>query len=105
MRIVFYRAEGHKNIWRFKIVGWTIFKDLRIGATPFSEKPIITPEEIDAFLVLTPLKGLGTELLRVVEENAVNPIYILAHIIHETGWGRSAIFFRKKQPVRVRCLR
>lgn len=95
MRIVFYRAEGHKNIWRFKIVGWTIFKDLRIGATPFSEKPNITPEEIDAFLVLTPLKGLGTELLRVVEENAVNPIYILAHIIHETGWGRSAIFSEK----------
>ncbi len=76
-------------------MGWTIFKDLRVGATPFSEKPNITAEEVDAFLVLTPLKGMGTELLRVAEDNAVNPIYILAHIIHETGWGRSAIFSEK----------
>jgi len=76
-------------------VGWTIFKDLRAGTGTFSEKPNITPEEIDAFLVLTPLQGLGRELIRVAEENAVNPVYILAHIIHETGWGKSAIFSEK----------
>ena len=95
MRVVFYRVKGHKNIWRFKIVGWTVFKDLRVMPESPSEKSKITPEEVDAYLGLTPLQGLGRDLVRVAEQNGVNPIYLLAHIIHETGWGRSALFSEK----------
>ena len=76
-------------------MGWTVFKDLRVTPGSFSEKPKITPEEVDAYLSLTPLQGLGRDLIRVAEENEVNPVYILAHIIHETGWGKSAIFTEK----------
>lgn len=76
-------------------MGWTVFKDLRVTPGSFTEKPKITLEQVDAYLSLTPLQGLGKDLIRVAEENGVNPIYILAHSIHETGWGRSAIFSEK----------
>ncbi len=76
-------------------MGWTVFKDLRVTPESSSEKSKTTPEEVDAYLGLTPLQGLGGDLVRVAEQNGVNPIYILAHIIHETGWGRSAIFSEK----------
>ena len=76
-------------------MGWTVFKDLKTSPKSPSEKSKITPEEVDAYLALTPLQGLGRDLVRVAEQNGVNPIYLLAHIIHETGWGRSTLFSEK----------
>jgi len=96
MRIFFWRVKGYRNIWRFKIMGWTVYKDLRMDPlNPISVKTKITSEEVDAYLVSTPLRGIGNDLVRAASENKVNPIYILAHIIHETGWGESKIFLEK----------
>jgi beta-N-acetylglucosaminidase len=96
MRIFFWRVQGYRNIWRFKIMGWTVYKDLRVD--PMNHHPNrvkVTPEEVDAYLISTPLWGIGKDLMQVADENKVNPIYILAHIIHETGWGESKIFLEK----------
>jgi len=74
---------------------WSVYKDLRIDPSRPGWDRMIKPEEIDAFLISTPLQGIGKDLLRVALGNKVNPIYILAHIILETGWGKSKIFLEK----------
>jgi len=77
-------------------MGWTVYKDLRIDPSNHNPNRVkVTAEEVDAYLVSTPLRGIGKDLVRVASENRVNPIYILAHIIHETGWGKSKIFLEK----------
>jgi beta-N-acetylglucosaminidase len=95
VKIVFFRVRGYINVWRLKIMTWSVYKDLRIGFSKPDVAKMITPEEIDAFLISTPLQGIGRDLVRVASENKVNPIYILAHIILETGWGKSKIFLKK----------
>jgi beta-N-acetylglucosaminidase len=96
MRVSFWRVKGYKNVWRFKIMGWTVYKDLRTGPLNHDpERAKVTAEEVDAYLVSTPLRGIGKDLVQVASENMVNPVYLLAHIIHETGWGRSKIFLEK----------
>jgi len=76
-------------------MNWTVYKDLRINYTKPGVDKVITSEEVDAFIISTPLQGIGSDLIRVAYKNKVNPIYILAHIILETGWGKSRLFFEK----------
>jgi len=76
-------------------MSWTVYKDLRIDPTKTEADKMITPEEVDAYIVSTPLQGIGKDLIRVADENKVNPLYILAHIILETGWGESRLFLEK----------
>lgn len=74
---------------------WSVYKDLRINSNESKEDKLITPEEVDAFLISTPLQGIGKDLIRIALENKVNPIYLLAHMVLETGWGKSKIFLEK----------
>jgi beta-N-acetylglucosaminidase len=74
---------------------WTVYKDLRIDPPKPGMDRMITPEEVDTFIISTPLQGIGKDLVRVAYQNKVNPVYILAHIILETGWGKSRLFLEK----------
>lgn len=56
---------------------------------------LVTAEQINAFISSTPagrsgtLKGTGQYFIEAAKLYNVNEIYLLAHAIHETGWGTS----------------
>ncbi|GAC1357686.1 MAG: hypothetical protein NVS4B8_30700 [Herpetosiphon sp.] len=55
----------------------------------------VTGEQLDAFLRSrrphSPLIGLGRTWVTVGREYQINPLFLMAHAIHESGWGASQI--------------
>ncbi|WP_282020314.1 S-layer homology domain-containing protein [Planomicrobium okeanokoites] len=74
---------------------------------PLSTKTSYTAEELDKFLTdnfpyygktvagkkwdISPLAGSGAYFKQIEETHKVNALYLLAHAIHESGWGTSLI--------------
>lgn len=74
---------------------------------PLSTKTSYTAEELDKFLTdsfpyygktvagkkwdVSPLAGSGAYFKQIEETHKVNALYLLAHAIHESGWGTSLI--------------
>lgn len=74
---------------------------------PLSTKSNYTAEELDKFLTekfpyygrtiagktwnVSPLAGSGSYFKQIEETHKVNAMYLLAHAIHESGWGTSLI--------------
>ena len=74
---------------------------------PLSTKTNYTAEELDKFLVdkfpfygktvagkkwdVSPLAGSGSYFKQIEETYKVNAMYLLAHALHESGWGTSLI--------------
>lgn len=52
--------------------------------------PNYTPDELDSFLQGTPMHGMGASFARWGNEYGVNPVYVMALGILESGWGRSS---------------
>lgn len=57
----------------------------------------VTAKSIDDFLRAknSPLAGIGQGVIDGANKYAINAVYIVAHAIHETGWGRSRIYREK----------
>lgn len=52
----------------------------------------VTAQQLDAVLKGKGiLDGKGAVFLKAAKDNNVNPIYLVAHAMHETGWGTSAL--------------
>ncbi len=58
----------------------------------------LTPDLIDRILAnhASPLVGIGCAVCMASAKYRISATYILAHAIHETGWGRSRISRDKK---------
>lgn len=60
----------------------------------------VTPQAIDEFInTVAPndngIKGMGAVFYEAGQKSGYDPRYILAHMIHETNWGRSTIWLDK----------
>jgi hypothetical protein len=57
----------------------------------------VTAQSIDNFLNAngSPLAGIGQGVMDGASKYGINPVYIVAHAIHETGWGKSRIYREK----------
>jgi beta-N-acetylglucosaminidase len=67
---------------------------------PIRMKTNYTAEELNKFVAAnrpdSPLKTLGEAFKKAEETYNVNALYLLAHAIHESGWGTSQIAKEKK---------
>jgi beta-N-acetylglucosaminidase len=67
---------------------------------PIRTKTNYTAEELNRFVAAyrsdSPLKTLGEAFKKAEEKYNVNALYLLAHAIHESGWGTSQIAKEKK---------
>jgi beta-N-acetylglucosaminidase len=67
---------------------------------PIRTKTNYTAEELNKFVAAnrpdSPLKTLGEAFKKAEETYNVNALYLLAHAIHESGWGTSQIAKEKK---------
>ncbi len=61
-----------------------------------STKSMIDPAVLDKFTEYTVLKGLGAAFVAAEEKYGINARYLLAHAIHESGWGTSWIAQNKR---------
>lgn len=70
---------------------FSIDSDLKTRPSP------LTATKIDAYLTtMAPgLKGIGAAVMAAAQKYGINATYILAHAIHETGWGKSKILKEK----------
>ena len=60
----------------------------------------VTPQAIDEYInTVAPndngIKGMGAVFYEAGQKSGYDPRYILAHMIHETNWGRSSIWLDK----------
>ena len=57
----------------------------------------VTAEELDAFIASTAsgrsgkLAGMGYAFVKAAQTYGINEVYLLAHAIHESGWGTSTL--------------
>jgi len=68
---------------------------------PLDQPVDVKPTKLDLYVAKrkgrdNPLVGLGDTIVIVGWMLKINPVYILAHAIHETGWGLSSIARDKK---------
>ncbi|HEX6367430.1 MAG TPA: glucosaminidase domain-containing protein [Longimicrobium sp.] len=70
---------------------FSIDSDLRARPSP------LTAAGIDKYLttMASGLNGIGKAVMAAAAKYGINATYILAHAIHETGWGTSAILKKK----------
>lgn len=94
----FYKEDGNKAG-----EAYTYFINL-----PLHTKTSYTSEDLDRFLTekypdefkvkypVSPLAGTGKDFKEMEEKYEVNALYLMAHAIHESAWGTSAIAQDKK---------
>jgi beta-N-acetylglucosaminidase len=64
--------------------------------TPLDTKSSVTAQQINQFIDSntngkTLMTGMGAAFIKAGQLTGLNPIYLMAHAAHETGWGRSVI--------------
>ncbi len=64
--------------------------------TPLNTKSSATAQQINRFIDSnttgkTIMTGMGAAFIKAGQLTGLNPIYLMAHAAHETGWGRSVI--------------
>lgn len=70
---------------------FSVDSDLKTRPSP------LTAAKIDAYMekMAPGLKGIGEAVMAAAAKHGINATYIVAHAIHETGWGKSKIFREK----------
>jgi beta-N-acetylglucosaminidase len=109
-----YGSSGNMPNGTYKSSDGHTFKSVATGAVydkyqyfnvmPLYTKTSYTAEQINNFVKnnkpstvgSTPLESLGQALKNAEAKYNVNAMYILAHAIHESGWGTSALAKDKK---------
>lgn len=68
--------------------------------TPLKSSSSVNAADINRFIAAntsgtTLMTGMGQSFIEAANLTGLNPIYLVAHAAHETGWGRSAIAQQK----------
>jgi hypothetical protein len=87
-------GEGGRDIRDISIQSYSTETDLRIFR-------ILSEENLSSFFVSKnhgELEEFSSVLINSAKQNNLDPYYVVAHFIHETGWGSSRIWNDKNNP-------